>query len=456
MLKTAILLLSCLISARFGAAQSLGTAAVEEATRYAMVYFAESNQGLGNMWQLHLAVSEDSLKWIPLNQNRPVANATLGDTGLRDPFLLRKQDGTFVVLATDLKGTNWAYQSQYIHVWDSTDLKTFNNYRLLKINSAFPSHNWAPEAFWDPVRQKYAIIFSAVPVDHDCIMVSYTTDFITAEGPLVYFDPGKGVNVIDGDMAHENGINYLYFKNQSTESLVASQSTSLEPGSFKVFGTPAKAGGTEAPTVYKAGDTWYIWGDTYTPNGVFYAWYSKSLASGTWTPLDQKLYTQPLNSKHCGIAAITASEYAGALATWGTPTWNRIKSFNYPGRYWRHQDYTGRIDAYPFDPYTDSLFFVVPGLANASGVSFQSINFPNRYLKPNSTSIIRLDTNDGSATFAADATFYKEAGLASSTWSSFRSHSNPTKYIRHYAYVLRIDAIASDVEKQDATFDVWY
>ena len=35
---------------------------------------------------------------MPLNQNNPVVTPTGGTGGLRDPFILRKQDGTFVVL----------------------------------------------------------------------------------------------------------------------------------------------------------------------------------------------------------------------------------------------------------------------------------------------------------------------------------------------------------------------
>ncbi|MFM9683054.1 alpha-L-arabinofuranosidase, partial [Streptomyces brasiliscabiei] len=75
------------------------------------------------------------LQWMPLNQNNPVVTPTGGTGGLRDPFILPKQDGTFVVMATDLKGTNWNLQSQYIHVWDSADLRSFDNYRLLKLHS---------------------------------------------------------------------------------------------------------------------------------------------------------------------------------------------------------------------------------------------------------------------------------------------------------------------------------
>jgi hypothetical protein len=76
-----------------------------------MCYFTESTSlgADGTDYGLHLAVSTDSLNWTPLNQNNPLVTPTEGDLGLRDPFILRKQDGTFVVIATDLKGTDWTY-----------------------------------------------------------------------------------------------------------------------------------------------------------------------------------------------------------------------------------------------------------------------------------------------------------------------------------------------------------
>ncbi|CAM5345542.1 Alpha-L-arabinofuranosidase B arabinose-binding domain-containing protein OS=Streptomyces aurantiogriseus OX=66870 GN=GCM10010251_96460 PE=4 SV=1 [Streptomyces aurantiogriseus] len=198
-----------------------------------------------------------------------------------------------------------------------------------------------------------------------------------------------------------------------------------------------------------------MWGDTYTPNGVFYAWQSTDLAAGTWTPLDQRLYTQPVNSKHCGIQPITSTVYDNLVAKWGAPAWNRLKSYNYPARYVRHANYVGRIDTYPFDLYTDSQWKLVPGLADGSGVSFQSVNYPTRYLRHYNYEL-RLDVNDGTSTFAADATFYRTAGLADANWSSFRSYNNPTRYIRHSNYVLRIDPVSTATERQDATFQVGY
>ncbi|MGW2520199.1 glycoside hydrolase family 43 protein [Streptomyces sp. NPDC001617] len=422
---------------------------------YVMCYFTEStNLGDGTDYGLHLAVSPDALEWTPLNQNNPVVTPTAGDLGLRDPFILRKQDGTFVVLATDLKGTDWTYVSQYIHVWDSPDLRTFTGYRRMKLHD-MNTHSWAPEAFWDAGRGQYGVIYSAVNSSgHNVIMINYTSDFVTASAPQVFFDPGY--DVIDGDLAvGVDGYNYLYFKGSQT--LRGARSTSLNPGSFTEYSTGVSHGGTEAPTLVKSlnSGTWWLWGDTYTPNGVFYAWQTGSLASGTWTALDQRTYTQPVNSKHCGITTITTTEYNNLLAKWGTPAWNRLKSYNFPARYVRHSDYVGRIDTYPIEPYKDSLWTLVPGLADSSGVSFRSVNYPTRYLRHYNYAL-QLDVNDGTSTFAADATFYRTPGLADASWASFRSYNYPTRYIRHSNYVLRIDPISTTTDRQDATFRVGY
>ncbi|MFE5374830.1 AbfB domain-containing protein [Streptomyces mirabilis] len=421
---------------------------------YVMGYFTESPNGLGDDYGLHLAVSTDSLQWMPLNQNNPVVTPTGGTGGLRDPFILRKQDGTFVVLATDLKGTDWSLQSQYIHVWDSADLRSFTGYRRLKLHD-MATHSWAPEAYWDAGRGQYGIIYSAVnSTGHNVIMVNYTTDFATASTAQVFFDPGY--DIIDGDLAvGVGGVNYLYFKKDQT--LVGAKSTSLDPGSFTVFSTPVAHGGTEAPILVKSqtSSTWYLWGDTYTPNGVFYAWQTGDLAAGTWTAVDQRLYTQPVNSKHGTIQPISTTEYDNLVAAYGKPSWNRIKSYNYPDRYVRHVNYVGRIDAYPFDPYTDAEWKLVPGLADSSGVSFQSVSYPTRYLRHYNYQL-QLDVNDSTTTFAQDATFYRTAGLADTSWSSFRSFNYPDRHIRHANYVLRIDPISTSTDKADATFSVGY
>ncbi|TDB74761.1 alpha-L-arabinofuranosidase [Micromonospora sp. KC723] len=423
-----------------------------------MAYFTESPNMSAANYGLHLAVSSDGLQWTPLNQSNPVATPTLGSTGLRDPFILRKQGGTFVVMATDLKGTDWNYQSQYLHVWDSTDLRTYTNYRLLKVHS-LATHAWAPEAIWDASRNQYAVVYSAVVGGRNVLMVNYTSDFVTASQPQVFFDPGY--DTIDGNFVTVNGVNYMYYKNNTNSTLLGTRSTTLNPGSFSIYTNPISPGrGVEAPQIVKSNteNRWHMWGDTWSPNGRFFAWETTDVASGSWTLLDDRAYTQPLNSKHLGITPITATEMSNLIARWGTPTWNRIKSYNFPGRYVRHASNVARIDAYPFDQYQDQMWKIVPGLADSTAVSFQSVNFPNMYLRHSNYALV-LNTNDNTSVFKADATFYPVNGFADSSWTSYRSYNFPSRYIRHSSYVLRIDPISSSsstTDKQDATFKVVY
>ncbi|GIM91622.1 glycoside hydrolase family 43 protein [Paractinoplanes toevensis] len=441
--------LAAVLALVFGAASP---AAAATYAGYAMAYFTESPNMSAANYGLHVAVSSDGLNWTPLNQNNPVVTPTAGAQGLRDPYILRKQDGTFEVLATDLKGTDWSYNSQYIHVWDSTDLRSFTNYRRLKVNS-LSTHSWAPEAFWDASRGRYGVIYSSVVGGHNVIMVSYTTDFRTATEGTVFFD--NGTDVIDGNLVSQGGVNYFYYR--GTGGLFGARSSTLNPGSFTTYTSVINPGrGVEAPQLAPAlsGNGYTLWGDTYSPNGRFFAWSTSSLSTGSWTLLNDRSYTQPLNSKHLGITPITASELSNLLAT-GTPAWNRVKSYNYPGRYIRHYSNVGRIDEYPFDQWQDQQWKLVPGLADGAGVSFQSVNYPTMYLRHYSYAI-QLAASDGSTAFKGDATFYRVAGLADSSWTSFRSYNYPDRYLRHSNYVLRIDPISTTAEKQDATFKVGF
>ena len=195
-----------------GAVLLLPQAAAAANTAYVMAYFTESPQQQAANYGLHLAVSQDGLNWTPLNQNNPVATPTAGTLGLRDPFVLRKQDGTFVVLATDLNGTNFSLNSQYLHVWDSTNLTSFTGYRRIRMHT-LNTHTWAPTAFWDAARGQYGIVYSANN-GTDVFMVNYTTDFRTVTSNQVYFSPG--FPVLDGDIVVDGSTFYLYYKTSPT------------------------------------------------------------------------------------------------------------------------------------------------------------------------------------------------------------------------------------------------
>lgn len=160
----------------------------------------------------------------------------------------------------------------------ATDLRSFDNYRLLKLHD-MATHTWTPEASWDTSRGQYAIIHSAV----------------NSSGRNMIYD------VPDGSLAlGVNGVNYLYFKGHN--SLGGAKSTSLDPGSVTEFTSGlAPQGGIEAPILAQASGAWYLWRDA---NAVFCAWQPSDLSTGTWTATDRRVHTQPLNSKHAGIQPI--------------------------------------------------------------------------------------------------------------------------------------------------------
>ncbi|MDN8591349.1 AbfB domain-containing protein [Paenibacillus sp. 11B] len=154
-------------------------------------------------------------------------------------------------------------------------------------------------------------------------------------------------------------------------------------------------------------------------------------------------YTPTLHEvKMLGPAAPDATNYS------------RFSSFNYPDRYIRHSNFTARIDA-NVSPVLDSQFRVVPGLANSTGISLESINFPGYFLKRNASNKIVLEAYADSTAYKGDATFLNSPGWTDSAKVSLQSYSQPGFYIRHYDYVLQLDAInasSSATVKGDATF----
>ncbi|MFD8531053.1 glycoside hydrolase family 43 protein [Streptosporangium canum] len=425
-------------------------------TAYVFGYFTESPNRQAADYGLHLAVSRDGLNWAPLNQNNPVVTPTAGQQGLRDPQIFRKVDGTFVVVATDLKGLDFGTPSQYLHVWDSVNLTGFTGYRRLRMHTT-NGHTWAPTVFRDDSRGQYGVVYSFNTGGRDILAVNYTADFQSVGAQQTFFSPS--FNVLDGDIVVDGSTTYLYYKNLNDGNLYGARSSTGRPNSFTTYTSGIRIGNAiEAPLLQKTNDGgWRLWGDSFSPvNNDYYLWSSSNIGANAWAVTDQRDYTPPLNAKHGSIAGLTDAEYNALVSRWGLPNWVRLKSYNFPDYFVRHANRIGRIDPYPFDPYREQLWRVVPGLADSNAVSFESVSVPGSFLR-HSNYAIRLDPDDNSSGFRADATFHRVAGLADGNWSSFRSHNFPTYHLRHQGYVLRIDPISassSAADRQDATFRV--
>ncbi|MFJ4617005.1 AbfB domain-containing protein [Streptomyces sp. NPDC088812] len=113
----------------------------------------------------------------------------------------------------------------------------------------------------------------------------------------------------------------------------------------------------------------------------------------------------------------------------------RVTTWGHTDRYLRHADslaFTEVVDAGSSDLLKqDATYTLRRGLADSSCYSFESVNYPGRYLR-HADSRVRLASDDGSALFREDATFCARPGLGG-TGVTFESLNFPGSYLRHHA-----------------------
>ncbi len=102
-----------------------------------MGYFLDSNHTVDEQ-NLHLAITTDGLHWQSLNSNKSVFQiSTIGGNRLRDPYIVKKADGTYLMIATD-----WTtYEA---------DTSKLGNHRLYDgSTSEITSWNYTTSSYWD-------------------------------------------------------------------------------------------------------------------------------------------------------------------------------------------------------------------------------------------------------------------------------------------------------------------
>lgn len=211
-----------------------GTA--QAATTYGGYLFAYfTGEGTATGEQIYFAASRgnDPLRYDVLNGGKPALVSTAGTKGVRDPFVLRKQDGTFVLIATDLRmyqGPSWDQVqrtgSRSIVIWESADLVTWSAPRLTQVADATAGNVWAPEAYYDAATGRYVVfwaskLYAASDPGHTAntynrMMFATTTDFRTFSAPQVWVDPGY--SVIDSTVIADAGTYYRFTKDERSAS----------------------------------------------------------------------------------------------------------------------------------------------------------------------------------------------------------------------------------------------
>jgi hypothetical protein len=120
----------------------------------------------------------------------------------------------------------------------------------------------------------------------------------------------------------------------------------------------------------------------------------------------------------------------------------RVTTAGYDNRYLRHRDSLARTDVISATSVLadrrDATFTVRAGLADATCYTFESVNFPGRYLR-HAGYRVQTATNDNTVTFAQDATFCAQPGLAGGSGNvSLESYNYVGYHWRHYAEAVYI------------------
>ncbi|MFG3100991.1 AbfB domain-containing protein [Streptomyces sp. NPDC048182] len=148
----------------------------------------------------------------------------------------------------------------------------------------------------------------------------------------------------------------------------------------------------------------------------------------------QKVDTAQLRQAHGALIAASRNLNSPAPLTLGHVRSFKVTTPGLTDRYLRHADSLGRTDvlstASADGARQDASFRTVTGLSDPRCYSFESVNYPGRYLR-HSANRVRLDADTGGS-FAADATWCGRPGLAAGG-TSFESANFPGSYLRHYA-----------------------
>jgi hypothetical protein len=242
------------------------------------------------------------------------------------------------MIATDLSigsGTSWDSSqrqgSQYLEVWESTDLVNWSGQRHVKVSPDTAGNTWAPEAHYDEKIGAYVVYWaSKIYADndpnhsggtHNKMMYSTTRDFRSFSEATVWNDPGD--SVIDSTVIKEGDTYYRFTKDEARVSgcldIMQEKSTDLlavdlpatNPRNWSLManciGKNAGTGGVEGPTAFKSNteEKYYLFVDEFGGRG-YIPLESTSLENPVWKLASN--YELPRAPRHGTVLPVTKPE----------------------------------------------------------------------------------------------------------------------------------------------------
>jgi hypothetical protein len=252
---------------------------------YLFVYFTGNDEAKE---QLRYATSADGLKYTALNGNNPIiaSSAISRSGGIRDPHILRGEDGKFYMVMTDMKSSLGWSSNRGIILLKSEDLITWTHSQVhfpekyAGTDFANVTRVWAPQTIYDEAAQKYMIYFSLYggSINKNTIYYAYANaEFTDLEGELrVLVDPALSQqdSMIDGDIIFYKNKYHLFYKEETGKNdiskMVSESLTSGYEATNKIFnddpnGSNRDVEGSCVFRLYNT-DTWILMYDVYNQN----------------------------------------------------------------------------------------------------------------------------------------------------------------------------------------------
>lgn len=298
---------------------------------YLFAYFLGEGTPTGE--RVHLATSRgnDPLRYDTLNNGVPVLTSTTGTTGARDPFLMRKRDGGFLLITTDAKmhdGPSWDHAQRHgsrnIVIWESPDLVTWSSPRLAEVGDDTVGNVWAPEAFYDPATRRYVVFWASnlyprtdpqhTGPSYNRVLYATTTDFRAFSPQRVWIDPGHAV--IDTTVVTDRGQFFRFTKDEREQSQAPCGKFVFQERGRSFFGPYGKVADClgrgdiamgEGATLFQDNNSgrWHMFVDEFLGRG-YVPFETDDLASGRWTPSASA--DLPTGSRHGSVLPVTADE----------------------------------------------------------------------------------------------------------------------------------------------------
>lgn len=281
---------------------------------YLFAYFTGNS---GNQEAIRFALSDDGLNYKALNNNNPVLNTSdISETGgVRDPNILRGEDGNFYMVATDMvsawgwnsnRGIVLLKSSDLIH-WTSATINVPKNYPSLFGNVI---RVWAPETIYDPEAGKYMIYFSMLKGDgdYDKIYYAYANSSFTGfeSAPKLLFDH-NGHAAIDANIVLKDGTYNLFYKTEGSGNGIQKATAESVTGPYTAIDKylQPNSNAVEGECVFRLinSNTWYMIYDVYTSG---YYEFSQSTDLDNFTVVDGVSFD--FRPRHGTIIPITEKE----------------------------------------------------------------------------------------------------------------------------------------------------